>query len=132
MNYQSFTLTCSHIKKYISMETKLLELIILYDCLECLENNYLKSVIMWKVNIVTRFVQVQNTLEDNETCLPVANNSKQTLIELCHHCKSSKHPIANDLLSIFTKLHFKVSYKLIKLYLFICTIIFCLGSFGNT
>lgn len=75
---------------------------------------------MWSVNITTRFVvQVQNCLEECETCVPVANNSKQTLIEVCHHCKSSKHPVAKDLLSIFTKLHFKVSNrKLYLLYLF--------------
>lgn len=63
------------------------------------------------VNIVTRFVvQVKNCLEECETCSPVANNSKQTLIEVCHHCKPSKHPAAKDLLSIFTKSHFKVYY----------------------
>lgn len=65
---------------------------------------------MWKVNVINRFVvQVQNSLEDYETSVPVANNSKQTASELCHHCKSSKHPAVKDLLSIITKLHFKVS-----------------------
>lgn len=65
---------------------------------------------MWNVNVITRFVvQVQDCLEEYKTCEPVANNSKQTLIEVCHHCKSSKQPAAKDLLSIFTKLHFKVS-----------------------
>lgn len=47
-------------------------------------------------------------MEECETCQPVANNSKQTLIEVCHHCKLSKNPVAKDLLSIFTKLNFKV------------------------
>jgi hypothetical protein len=66
---------------------------------------------MWKINVTTRFVvQVHNSLEEYETYVPVANNSKQTLIELCHHCTSSKHPVAKDLLSIITKLHFKVSF----------------------
>jgi len=71
---------------------------------------------MWKVNAITRFVvQVQNSLEEYETCVPEANNSKQTLIDLCHHCISSKHPVAKDLLSIITKLHFKVSFNYEKM-----------------
>lgn len=77
---------------------------------------------MWNVNVVTRYVvQVQNYLEECETCQPVANNSKQTLIEVCHHCKLSNNPVAKDLLSIFTKLNFKVSYKYIFL---LCVYIF--------
>lgn len=66
---------------------------------------------MWNVNVITRFVvQVQSCLEDYKTSEPVANNSKQTLLEVCHYCKSSKQPVAKDLLSIFTKLHFKVGH----------------------
>lgn len=65
---------------------------------------------MWSIKVVNRFVvQVQNCLEECETCVPVANNSKLQLIELCNLCKSSNHPVAKDLLSILTKLHFKVS-----------------------
>jgi len=67
---------------------------------------------MWKINVISRFfVQVQNSLEEYETCAPEANNSKQTLIDLCHYCTSSHHPVAKDLLSIITKLHFKVSFN---------------------
>lgn len=67
------------------------------------------------INIITRFVvQVKNCLEECETCSPVANNSKQTLIEVCHQCRPSKHPAAKDLLSIFTKLHFKVHYDRLR------------------
>jgi len=70
---------------------------------------------MWKINVITRFVvQVQNSLEEYETSVPEANNSKQTLIDLCHHCTSSQHPVAKDLLTIITKLHFKVSFNYYK------------------
>lgn len=77
---------------------------------------------MWNIKIVNRVVvQVQNCLEECETCVPVANNSKLTLIELCHLCKSSKHPVAKDLLSILTKLHFKVSNEYdYFLFMFLC------------
>ncbi|XP_022160059.1 MAGUK p55 subfamily member 6 isoform X2 [Myzus persicae] len=56
---------------------------------------------------VESLIKVQNSLEEYDTCVPEANNSKQTSIDLCHHCTSSKHPVAKDLLSIITKLHFK-------------------------
>ena len=75
---------------------------------------------MWKVNVITRFVvQVQNSLEEYETCVPEANNSKQTLNELCHHCTLSKHPVAKDLLSIINKLHFKVNFRLLQKFVLI-------------
>ncbi|XP_050427061.1 protein PALS2 [Adelges cooleyi] len=56
---------------------------------------------------VESIIKVQNCLEECRTCEPVASNSKQTLNEVCHQCKASKQPAAKDLLSIFTKLHFR-------------------------